>query len=138
MVLVGVFAVAGAVMIGLLYLCWLYFWLACRRGREIGKVLSGLQPSERLRPFYIRRDEWFEREEAWHKRYHWCLLLTSIFLGLAAFCAVLHWTEEWPFWGHIPLSALSGALVLLGVGWLMYGPVREYVLPLEDVVPQKR
>lgn len=139
MVLSGVFSAIGGVLVYCLYLCWLRYWYWVWRMREVAVELSrpGIRAFVDLQPLYIRQEAFLEKEEAWHKRYHWCLLLMPIFLGLAAFCAVFYWTEEWPFWIHVPLSALSGALVLLGSGWLGYGPVRERFLPLEDVIMEE-
>lgn len=134
MALAGVFSGVAGVMIYFLYLCWLRYWFLVRRAREVAVELSqpGVRPFTELQLLYVRQEELLEQEEALHTRYHWCLLLGSVFFGLAAFCAVLHWTEEWPFWIHLPLSVLGGLAALLGCGYLGYGIVREKILPLES------
>lgn len=128
------FAVGGVAMVGCLYLCWLRYWSWVWRMREVAVELSqpGIRPFAELQPLYIRQEEYLEYEEAWYTRYHWCLLMGSVFFGLAAFCAVLHWTEEWPFLLHLPLSVLGCFAALLGCGYLGYGIVRESILPLES------
>lgn len=134
MVLAGVFSGIAGVMMYFLYLCWLRYWFWVWRMREVAVELSrpGIRPFAELQPLYIRQEEYCEREEAWHTRYHWCLLLASLFLELAAFCAVFHWTEEWSIWLSVPASVFCGAAVLFGCWYLGYGIVRERILPLEN------
>lgn len=134
MVLASAFAVGGMAMIGFLYLCWERYWRSVRQARGIAALFHrpGLCHFEELRPLYILREEFLEQEEAWYTGYHWCLLMGSVFFGLAVFCAVLHWTWEWPFWIHLSLSVLSGLVALLGCGYVGYGIVREKILPLDD------
>lgn len=134
MVWASIFAVGGAAIIGCLYLCWERYWRFARQVRRVAAFFRrpGFCHSEEIRPLYILQEELLEQEEAWYTRYHWCLLLASLSFGLAAFCAVLHWTEEWPFWIHLSLSVLGGLMALLGCGYLGYGIVRENILPLEN------
>ncbi len=134
MVLALVFVGLGIVVSGALVLCWVCFWFWDRKMRDVAVLLNrpGLRSSEELRPLYILQDEYLEQEEAWHLRYHWCLLLAPIFFGLAAFCVVYVLTEDFHPWVHVPLTAVSAAGILLGCGYLGYGVVREKILPLED------
>ena len=134
MVLAGVFSGIGGLMMYCLYLCWLRYWLWVWRGRTAVLLLNhpGLRAFEALESLFIRHEECCDREGAWYTRYHWCLLMGSVFFGLAAFCAVSHWTWEWPFLLHLLLSILGGLAALLGVGYLGYGVVREEILPLES------
>ncbi len=134
MVLAGVFSGLGGLMMYCLYLCWLRYWYWVYRRQEVVALLHrpGLQSFEELQPFYVRQEICCDREDAWHKRYHWCLLLMPIFLGLAAFCAVYVLTEDLHPWIHVPLTAVGAAGTLLGCGYLGYGIVREKILPFED------
>lgn len=139
MVLAGIFAGLGIVVVGFLFLCWKVYWFWVQRMRDVASLLHrpGLRPLENLQQLFIRQEECCDQEEAWHKRYHWCLLLLSIFFGFAAFCAVLTLTGGLPFWIHIPLAAVGGAVALLGFGYLGYGVVREKILPLDDVIMEE-
>lgn len=134
LVMAGIFAGAGVVMITLLTFCWVCFWWARRRGREVEEVISSLQSSEQRLPLYVRLEECFERQEAWHWRYHWCLLLTPLCFSLAAFCGVFLLTEDLHPWIRVPLAVASAVGTLLGCGYLGYKVVREKILRLDDTV----
>ncbi|MBI4129356.1 hypothetical protein HY464_01540 [Candidatus Peregrinibacteria bacterium] len=133
------FAGAGILMVGLLVLCWLRYWRWVRYWSTVPvEHIPDARTPEGHQLYWKQADEAWDWEDVWYTRYHWCLLLAPIFLGLAAFCAVLHWTEGWFPIFQILCSCLSGGLVLLGSGWLVQGYVREHVLPLEDFVLRKK
>lgn len=133
MLLAGVFAgMAAVLMVGFLLLCWWRYRVCVRRLLEAEEVFRrhDLWTPEELQSFYVQREKSDYREEAWYTRYHWCLFLTPIFLSAAVFCTVFVLTEDLHPWIHVPLTAVSAAVTLLGSGHLGYGIVRERVLPL--------
>lgn len=133
MVYVVMFAGLGILTVLCLTICWWQYWKweDALRGVFVELARPGVRAFCDLQPLYVQQERDVEQCDRWYTRYHWCLLLGSVFFGLAAFSAVLHWTWGWPFWIHLPVSVLAGLAALLGCGCLGYGIVRERLLPLE-------
>lgn len=139
MVLAGIFAMLGLVMIGFLYLCWLRYWRWVRYWHTVPiDQIPDARSVEGLRLRQIQEEECMDREDSWHGSYHWCLLLGPVFFGAAVYC-VLDALLGDCLWMVRFFPAFFGGMAVSILGWrLGYGPVREYVLPLEGVVLGKK
>lgn len=115
MIVTWILAACGLIVLGALVLCWKRYWV------------------------WVKRDDWDreDKENVWHTRYHWCLLISPLLFAAATFAAINSALADDPLRLRL-IAGILGAWAIACFGWALgYGPIREHLLPLEEKISKQ-